>query len=52
VETACHELGVSQRKACQMLDQSRSSQRYELRQPVKGCDIPDVELKQVKEMEL
>jgi transposase InsO family protein len=39
VETACTELGVSQRKACQTLNQSRSSQRYELRLPVKDAAI-------------
>lgn len=39
METACAELGVSQRKACQTLDQSRSSQRYELRLPVKDAAI-------------
>jgi len=39
VETACAELGISQRKACQTLAQSRSSQRYELRLPVKDAAL-------------
>lgn len=39
MEAACAELGVSQRKACQTLAQSRSSQRYELRLPVKDAAI-------------
>jgi putative transposase len=39
VETACDELGVSQRKACQALRQSRSTQRYDLRLPIKDAAI-------------
>ncbi len=39
METACDELGVSQRKACQALRQSRSTQRYDLRLPIKDAAI-------------
>lgn len=46
VETACAELGVSQRKAGQTLDQSRSSQRYELRLPVKDASLIEAIKKQ------
>jgi putative transposase len=35
----CNELGVSQRKACRTLEQSRSSQRYELTLPVKDASV-------------
>lgn len=47
METACAELGVSQRKAGQTLDQSRSSQRYELRLPVKDASLIEAIKKQI-----
>ena len=45
---ACTELGVSQRKACETLDQSRSTQRYELRLPVKDASIIEAIQKQIE----
>ena len=44
----CNELGVSQRKACRTLDQSRSSQRYELTLPVKDASVLEAIKKYVK----
>lgn len=39
MESVCDELGVSQRKACDTLDQTRSTQRYELRLPIKDVSL-------------
>jgi transposase InsO family protein len=48
VDLACAELGISQRKGCKTLDQSRSSQRYELRLPVKDASIIEAIQKQIE----
>ena len=48
IEGVCQELGVSQRKACRTLEQSRSSQRYELTLPVKDAAVVEIIRKHLK----
>jgi putative transposase len=39
VTHACHRLGASQRRACRVLEQARSSQNYQRKQPVKDREL-------------
>jgi len=48
VEAVCDELGVSQRKACKTLEQSRSTQRYELTLPIKDFALLDAIKKHIE----
>ena len=48
MEAVCDELGVSQRKACKTLEQSRSTQRYELTLPIKDFALLDAIKKHIE----